>query len=367
MGTDAGARSLIMALAMASVLALAGCSGSGKVDLSGHGKTRGYYKVGAPYQVKGVWYHPRVDYDYDETGVASWYGEAFQGKPTANGEVFELNQVSAAHKTLQLPSIVEVTNLQNGRALRMRVNDRGPFADDRIIDVSRRGAQMLGFERAGTAPVRVRIIKDESIKVAEAAMRGNIGQSLVAQSKPVTQTRLAAARPSSVATIAPIATAGTVEIGALAARRAPTAADPPEPSQPEPSQPEPSQIIASPPPEPAHYAARRGGRSWPGLIASAHAAPVPVAVPARQRTVEPARLPGRIFVQAGAFAVVENATRARARIASLGNAEVSRMTVNGVALYRVRLGPVESDNDARRLLKKVVDSGYSDARVTGDR
>lgn len=360
MGTDAGGRSLITALAVASILALAGCSGSGKVDLSGHGKTRGYYKVGAPYQVKGVWYHPRVDYDYDETGTASWYGEAFQGRPTANGEIFELNQVSAAHKTLQLPSIVEVTNLQNGRALRMRVNDRGPFADDRIIDVSRRAAQMLGFERAGTAPVRVRIIKEESIKVAEAAMRGDIGQSVFAQSRPVTQTRLAAARPSSVARIAPAATTEaveTVEIGALAARSAPPAAAPPEPRP----------IIAPPPPEPAHYAARRGGRSWPGLIGSAHAAPAPAATPARQWTAEPARLPGRIFVQAGAFAVAENATRARARIASLGNAEVSRMTVNGVALYRVRLGPVESDNDARRLLKRLVDSGYPDARVTGDR
>src|SRR4029078_12668998 len=81
-----------------------------------------------PYQVNGVWYHPRVDYAYDETGTASWYGEAFDGKPTANGETFDLTQVSAAHKTLQLPSVVEVTNLQNGRALKVRINDRGPFA-----------------------------------------------------------------------------------------------------------------------------------------------------------------------------------------------------------------------------------------------
>ncbi len=145
-----------------------------------YGKSRGYYKVGAPYQVNGVWYYPRVDYSYDETGTASWYGEAFNGKSTANGEIFDLTQVSAAHKTLQLPSVVEVTNLQNSRALKVRVNDRGPFAGDRIIDLSRRAAQLLGFERAGTAPVRVRIIKDESIKVAEAAMRGDIGASRLA-------------------------------------------------------------------------------------------------------------------------------------------------------------------------------------------
>ena len=157
------------------------------------GKSRGYYKVGAPYQVNGVWYYPRVDYSYDETGTASWYGEAFNGKSTANGEIFDLTQVSAAHKTLQLPSVVEVTNLQNSRALKVRVNDRGPFAGDRIIDLSRRAAQLLGFERAGTAPVRVRIIKDESIKVAEAAMRGDIGHFPIGERAPLGRRPYAAA------------------------------------------------------------------------------------------------------------------------------------------------------------------------------
>ena len=114
-------------------------------------------------------------------------------RPTANGETFDLTEVSAAHKTLQLPSVVEVTNLQNGRALKVRVNDRGPFAGDRIIDLSRRAAQLLGFERAGTAPVRVKIIKEESIKVAEAAMRGDIGQIRLAQETRPARTSIAAA------------------------------------------------------------------------------------------------------------------------------------------------------------------------------
>jgi rare lipoprotein A len=132
------------------------------------------YKIGAPYTVKGITYHPHVDYAYDQTGLASWYGEAFQGQYTANGEIFDLNEVTAAHTTLPLPSIVEVINLQNNRALRIRVNDRGPFARGRIIDLSRRAAQLLGFERTGMTMVRVRVLKDESLHAAALAQRGII-------------------------------------------------------------------------------------------------------------------------------------------------------------------------------------------------
>jgi rare lipoprotein A (peptidoglycan hydrolase) len=130
------------------------------------------YKIGSPYTVQGVTYQPHVDLAYDETGLASWYGEAFNGQYTANGEVFDLNQLTAAHPTLPLPSIVEVVNLENNRALRVRVNDRGPFAGGRILDVSRRVADLLGFERAGTTRVRVRILKDESLEAEAAAERG---------------------------------------------------------------------------------------------------------------------------------------------------------------------------------------------------
>ena len=127
--------------------------------------------------MNGVWYHPKVNYNYDETGTASWYGPGFDGKPTADGEIYDMNQMTAAHKTLPLPSVVEVSNLQNGRAVRLRVNDRGPFVGDRLIDVSRRAAQLLGFVSSGMAPVRVRVLKEESIQVAQAAMRGEFGPS----------------------------------------------------------------------------------------------------------------------------------------------------------------------------------------------
>jgi rare lipoprotein A len=130
------------------------------------------YKIGAPYTVNGVTYYPRVDYGYDQIGMASWYGTGLQGRYTANGEVFDMNDITAAHTTLPLPSIVEVVNLQNNRALRIRVNDRGPFARNRIIDLSRRAAQLLGFEQTGTAAVRVRVLPEPSLIAAAAARHG---------------------------------------------------------------------------------------------------------------------------------------------------------------------------------------------------
>lgn len=111
-----------------------------------------------PYQVRGKWYTPRHDPDYDEKGVASWYGEQFHNRNTANGETFDMDLVSAAHKTLPLPSIVEVTDLDTGRKIRVRVNDRGPFVDGRIIDLSKAAAEKLGIARKGVARVRVRYI-----------------------------------------------------------------------------------------------------------------------------------------------------------------------------------------------------------------
>jgi len=118
----------------------------------------GVYKIGKPYQVAGVWYHPKVEPSYNSTGIASWYGKPFHGRKTANGEIYDMNTLTAAHKTLPLPTNVRVTNLENGRSIVLRVNDRGPFVNGRIIDVSRRGAHLLGFLRQGTAKVRVEIV-----------------------------------------------------------------------------------------------------------------------------------------------------------------------------------------------------------------
>jgi peptidoglycan lytic transglycosylase len=116
---------------------------------------RGNYKLGAPYQVAGKTFVPRHNPSYDEVGTASWYGSDFQGRLTSNGEVYDMNRLSGAHPTLPLPSLVRVTNLENGRSIVVRINDRGPFVRDRIIDLSKAAAERLGFHSKGTARVRV--------------------------------------------------------------------------------------------------------------------------------------------------------------------------------------------------------------------
>jgi rare lipoprotein A len=114
------------------------------------------YKLGAPYKISGRWYIPKEEPDYDQTGIASWYGSDFHGRATANGEIFDMAALTAAHPTLPLPSYAYVTNLENGRTVLVRINDRGPYAHDRVIDLSREVARALGSEGRGLARVRVR-------------------------------------------------------------------------------------------------------------------------------------------------------------------------------------------------------------------
>ena len=126
----------------------------GKVGPKGGGK----YHVGKAYKVRGKWYQPKEDPAYDRTGVASWYGSAFHGRKTANGEVYDKYHLSAAHPTFPLPSYARVTNLENGTSVMVRVNDRGPFAHGRLIDVSSKTAELLDMKRSGTAKVRVQYV-----------------------------------------------------------------------------------------------------------------------------------------------------------------------------------------------------------------
>jgi rare lipoprotein A len=118
-------------------------------------KGGGRYKLGSPYRIKGKLYVPRDVTSYERTGIASWYGELFHGRRTANGEVYDMEALTAAHPTLPLPSYVRVTNLRNGRSLIVRVNDRGPYSSSRLIDLSWATAALLKMQSAGTAPVRV--------------------------------------------------------------------------------------------------------------------------------------------------------------------------------------------------------------------
>ena len=143
----------------------------------------GVYKIGKPYKIKGTTYYPKEDYNYSEVGIASWYGSDFHNRRTANGEKYDMNTLTAAHRTLPLPSIVRVTNLENGRSLVLRVNDRGPYAKNRIIDISKRGAQLLGYQVQGTAKVKVEILAKES-KALKAALLGQKVEEVKTVSTP---------------------------------------------------------------------------------------------------------------------------------------------------------------------------------------
>ncbi len=162
------------------VLSLVGCGQSLYLRETHRGVVQGreivkgepVYKIGNPYRIRGKLYTPRVNYAYKETGISSWYGPKFHNRRTANNEIFNENAMTAAHRTLPLPSYILVTNLQNNRSVRLRVNDRGPFAKGRILDVSKKAARVLGFEKQGTTLVHVQILGKESRRLAEQMERG---------------------------------------------------------------------------------------------------------------------------------------------------------------------------------------------------
>lgn len=129
-----------------------------------HTHYTGHYKIGKDYKIKNKKYSPSIDINYNEVGMASWYGSngGFHGKKTANGDLYDKNVLTAASPTLPLPSLIKVTNLANGKSLIIRVNDRGPFSKNRILDVSERAAKILGFKEKGIAKVRVKYLHKET-------------------------------------------------------------------------------------------------------------------------------------------------------------------------------------------------------------
>jgi rare lipoprotein A len=276
----------------------------------------GGYKVGKPYQIANVWYYPREDYAYDETGIASWYGPGFHGRLTANGELYDQDSMTAAHRTLPMPSLVQVTNLENGRSVRVRVNDRGPYAHGRIIDLSKRAAELLGFVNQGTAKVRVQILEVESRQLAMLASGGTAGATAAPPAVPVESVSVQALPPAGEA---------------------------------------PAQTAALPAPPPTHGSQHD---IQPLRLRTATLADTPEPV-VTQMPVHRTQ----IFVQAGAFTQVGNAVRLRARLASLGNVQISKALLGAGAFYRVRLGPVADVAEADRLLELLLANGYNDARV----
>lgn len=290
----------------AAAVLLAACS---TTDMAQHKPAPDGVKIGKPYQINGRWYYPKAEPDYDKTGIASWYGPGFHGKSTANGETYDQNALTAAHTTLPLPTYVRVTNLENGRSLILRVNDRGPFAKDRIIDVTRRGAQLLGFHGNGTAKVRVQVIAPDpdELQTQTAKIEQPIGPDVIAVPRD--------------------------EIAVAAVEAKPL----------------------DPPPATTYANASLQKPAGPVEIMPPSAAPVPIGKGEH------------IFVQAGAFAAPENARRLAGLLKTIGPVETSPISrPDGQTLYRVRLGPLASMDDADAILSQVVTRGHGNARIVVD-
>lgn len=286
--------------AVASVLMLTACGDASRSG--GVADGRSSYKVGGTYVIAGQVYTPDENYRYNESGMASWYGPGFHGKRTANGEAYDQQAMTAAHRTLPMPSVVRVTNLNNGNTVILRVNDRGPFAHNRIIDVSRAAAERLDMVRSGVANVRVEILAEESKRMKEIAQRGGSVSEQVA------------AMPGATPSTATVA-----------------AAPPPPPPQ---------TVVARPAPAPSPS------------ITTVAAGTAPAA-------------PG-YFVQAGAFSNIDGAERVRATLARFGDSAISQTSFGPTSLYRVRLGPFASADAAQSAMGRVQQAGYRDARVVNE-
>jgi rare lipoprotein A len=287
-----------VALAL-SLLALAGCSSS---------SPRGVYKLGQPYQIDGRWYYPEFDPHYDRVGTASWYGEPFHGRATANGERFDRKSVTAAHPTLPLPSLVRVVNLANRRELVVRVNDRGPFVGDRLIDLSQEAARQLGFEQQGLARVRVQFVS-----LADA------------DGEPPRPTRHAPA---------------------------PMPERAPEPA--------PQLVAAAPPPQLAPTA-------QPIQVAAAVSPPSRFAAAAPQSQLgapPPVQCRGS-FIQVGAFSESVRARHVIAELHALQAMPVSLAEPAADHLARVRLGPIADPAAVRATLDRVKRFGFPEAFIVG--
>ncbi|HPF47674.1 MAG TPA: septal ring lytic transglycosylase RlpA family protein [Emcibacteraceae bacterium] len=261
-------------------------------------------KIGEPYKVAGKWYTPKEDPTYNEVGIASWYGEEFHAKRTANGEVYDMNSLTAAHTTLPMPSYVRVTNLENNRSLILRVNDRGPFVGNRLIDVSRRGAQLLGFEKRGTTRVRVEAVSgpDAPVQIARPV-----------DQPPIQKQEVASVNVESLEVLEPL------------------------PSQSAPSQPIQTQSIQSP--------------SAPMQVASLS--------PAMQEQ-------GDLYIQVGAYSQIGSASRVMTAVSQVGETMLESIVVNGRKLYRVRVGPLPSRTTADAALQQILKLGHNTAKVIFD-
>jgi rare lipoprotein A len=332
------ARLLPFILLGAVSLALQACGSGGNGEKLGERviplgkpvpKGGGYYTIGQPYQIAGAWYTPREDSSYDRVGNASWYGELFHGRRTANGEIYDMDRITAAHPTLPLPVYARVTNLNNGRSIVVRINDRGPYAHDRIIDLSRRSAELLGFRSRGTATVRVKYL-------GRAPLNGDdtYERRYLASQSWVQVAAKGGASKNGVTTVA---------MQSIAAETLPV--------------------------ENPDNLARRWAETKPGDALAPRATNSASEASSPQTTASLPRKPsvvaraGGPMIQAGSFKNKDNAERAHQVLSEIAQVEVAEISVNGAAYFRVRVGPFANMAEARAALAKVAGAGYQGAKL----
>jgi peptidoglycan lytic transglycosylase len=338
----------VKALMLALILALVGCA------TPRYGAPPSpHHKVGKPYKVKGKWYRPAHDPDYNKVGTASWYGRDFHGRATANGERYNMNAMTAAHTTLPLPSMVEVTNLENRRKVVVRVNDRGPFASNRIIDMSRAAARKLGFEKKGLAKVRVRYI-------GPAALPGQRSNRIYAKAAPK--------QPGAAATQDhhhhPITEARNGVTGAARVVEEQPSVSPPTasaiPPAASPTDTAPASTVIASPASPSVQPQAAPPESEP---AETH--PHPEVTPAPAVVEAPPAAATTLYViRVAALSSLDNIEAVRASLGAVGTLRLTRVDgEGGKVFYRVNMGPYSTRTEALKRLEAVREAGYGDARM----
>ena len=304
-----------------------GCTDNGLL-LRSNGKSyvsndkNGIYKIGEPYQVSNIWYRPEENYNYKEVGIASWYGPDFHQGITANGETYNMYDLSAAHRTLPLPSIVKVTNLDNGKSVVVRVNDRGPFVNNRIIDLSKAAAEQLDFIDTGTAKVRVEILEDES-KALKKAILDNGGK--IVGGLPIPPENVTSSSDEALVLVPQETTLETEE--ALG-----------------------ETVIDNLSENETLYAPNKKREA----ISKAKVATTSV--------------PNGFYIQAGAFSQKVNAILLQQRLNEFGPILIQDLEKNGGKLHRVRIGPFKTAQEAHDVMTEIIEqNGYKDMRLVQEK
>ena len=274
-------------------------------------KSNGIYKIGNPYVVDGKRYYPKKNLNYDEKGVASWYGPKFHGKLTANGEIFNQYKLTAAHKTLPIPSAVKVTNLKNNKSLIVRINDRGPFVNDRIIDLSYQSAKKLNLLKSGTGFVRVQLLRSESLLLEKLAKKGQFP-----------------------------------EIDEIKRRITPPI----------------NQVIHS------NVSIKKIGETNLGVNSEnkfkekknkGHIEDI-------QKKVQALKINGKsykIWIQIASFSNKKSANKLKTKFNSIKNIDIKKANLKGKSFYRVRVGPFREINDTKETYNFLIKSGMEGTKI----